>query len=323
VLITTAYALSYPEVVKAVEAPPPPIALTATETSGNPVVPVNSVAGLSVGMIVYGPNITAGTTITSIDGVGVTITLSAAPTGNGSVTIYAQGASQLTQLIQAAQAAIESYIGWPTDQLAATEFYSGNNYPNLVLRRPFVLASPAPVVNLDAQAGYWGQASGAFPSNTLLTQGLDWALLTEGSYNGIANAGLLRYLGGNVQGFSSGFGGWWGIGGYGYGRSYLTPVGHRNPGWPIGQGNIKVTYTAGWLTGSAPFDLQQACVELVIFMKRLLPFGGMQLTAEGLSKYNYSLGMLNMADTARNAIAAAGELGTTRQLLTRYRDWNV
>lgn len=386
-MISTSYALAFPAVAVATAG----ITIQAgTLTSGSPsITGLASTALLTAGMPVYGNNIPDGSLILSVvSGTAITITQNAV--ANGSVLITFPASALLTQLIQAAQQAIETYIGFPVETQQCIEYYSGNYYPDLILRRPYVTAVAVVCMDNTAESvgGAWGQAgqvtltgtttassvsvtgisstaglqvgysvigtgipagtwiatipngtsvtltqaatasatvsikfAAAFNQQTLLTLGQDYALNLEGSYNGMAGAGLLRYLAVTAAGY-----GWWGGAGtgMGYGRSTLTPVGNRNPGWPMGQGNIQVAYTAGWDPNTnMPADLKQACVQLTQFMALVTPQGGQTVTNESLGKYSYGLGSVNMATAAGNALAAAGELGTTRQLLTRYRDWSV
>jgi hypothetical protein len=308
-MITAAYAQAFPAVAAATAG-----ISTRTGTltaSSATIADLSTTADLAVGMSVTGNGIPEGAVILTIaSGTTITISQNATETGSRALTFPVSGL--ITQLIAAAQAAIEKHIGWPVEEAEAIEYYSGNGQPDLPLRRWH--ATAVEEVRLD-QYGAWGQKSGSFGDGSLLAVGEDYALNVE-RHTSTGEASLLRYLGRAAGGDWGGLGGWM----TSYGRGTLTPAANRGPGWPFGQGNLKVTYTAGWTAEAMPADLKQACVNLVQFLALTTGQGGMQTVSESLGKYSYTLGSVNMADVAGNALAAAGELGTTRQLLSRYVD---
>jgi hypothetical protein len=129
------------------------------------------------------------------------------------------------------------------------EYHSGNGFMRkLYLRnRPVVNVSS---VHIDP-IGYFGQAAGAFDASTELLQGVDWAI--EDTSESERNVGCLIYLAGC---------------------------------WPIGIGNIKITYDHGY--SIAPADLRLGCLELCRTIYNEMSNGGV-LASESLGDYSYSL----------------------------------
>jgi hypothetical protein len=202
--------------------------------------------------------------------------------------------AQLGQLISGADQAIKRWCRRDLEQATYTEYYSGLGERDLVLRQwPVTSVSD---VRLD-QAGFFGTRAGSFPESSALTLGTHYVLVfDEGS---TSNRGLLRRVGG----ISSGFGGFWPIEYY---RGSLAA--RRMPVWPQGDGNIKVTYTAGYAT--VPADLTLAANELVAWLRMTSKRGGMPLQSESLADYSYTLA----------ALQGRPELGSVRQLLAPYRE---
>lgn len=162
--------------------------------------------------------------------------------------------------------------------------------------------------------------SGCFPQQNTLTLGSAYSLQNQGQFSAQNRQALLTWMG---YGFSGGwyFGGG-GPFGLGYGRGSLTQGGSGRGGWPISKGGIQVCYTAGFVGQNTsgtnvPLDIVQAIINLAQFISLNAPSGGVPYMNESLSKYSYSQGALNLATCA---LAAAGELGTTRQILSKYRD---
>jgi hypothetical protein len=160
--------------------------------------------------------------------------------------------------------------------------------------------------------------AGCFPQNNTLTIGSVYALQNQGQFSAQNRQALLRWLGGPYQG------GWYfGAGwGYGYGRGTLTQGGSGRGGWPVSNGGIQVIYTAGFAGQGAsnptvPLDIVQAIINLAQWISLNTPYGGVPVTSESLGKYAMAQGVINQATCA---LAANGELGTTRSLLASYRD---
>lgn len=153
--------------------------------------------------------------------------------------------------------------------------------------------------------GYFGQRPTSFPSNTLLTPGYGFMLVTNRFQNGapVSGGGLLRRIG--AQGYGLGFP--WGLGGSLYSDKMSA---QRKPCWPQGEGVVKVAYTAGY--NPIPPDLAYACQMMVEYMVRNLPYGGM-LQEEHIGAYGYSL----IKQAQKGGIPELGSLAIT---LGRYRD---
>lgn len=160
----------------------------------------------------------------------------------------------------------------------------------------------SPVVFFDP-AGYYGQAPSPYNQQTQLRQGTNYAVMIDGER--VSKRGLLRRIGGNV-------GSWWGSSGYSYGQSNIQLgklAAARIAGWPVGFGNLKVQYTAGYAPDKIPADLQYACGALCATMIRTQPIGA-NLQSENLGSYSYT-------------VLAAGdnpEMGDVRRILARYRE---
>lgn len=210
-----------------------------------------------------------------------------------------QSDAVLTQFLGEADAGIKKWCQRNLEEDTYTEFYSGNNDPVLILRE--IPVSEVTSVHLD-MTGYSGQGTNAFAASTLLTLGTDYFLeLDKGGE--VSNRGFLRKISGSA-------GGAWtlplmSMGGYG-GRL----AGTRPAVWPLGYGNIKVVYTAGY--AEIPEDLSGACASLVAWMVRNKPAGGV-LSNESLGAYSY--GTLQLASTGQLA-----ELGSIVQTLKPYRE---
>src|SRR4029079_354258 len=124
--------------------------------------------------------------------------------------------NQITASLTAASAAAERYCGRSFASTTQTEYYDGNGYPELPLDHWPITAVAS--VYLDINGAY-GQASGAFPSNTLLTVG------THSVWIG-AKGGLgMKFF----PGFWPPYGG---PGGSPWGYPNLTRHGAAANGWP-------------------------------------------------------------------------------------------
>jgi hypothetical protein len=166
-----------------------------------------------------------------------------------------------------------------------------------------------PVVWLNCQ-GYAGQGPNAFPDASLLQQGTCWYVWIDSANdagNPISNRGLLRRIGFSQTGFPQSAGGWVGAGGYQGGGGRLA--GSRLPGWDCGDGNLKVSYSAGF--DPVPDDLVNACTTLACWTWRCMPKGS-PLSSEGLGASSYSV-MQQGADIP--------EIGAMLQTLRPYREW--
>jgi len=189
----------------------------------------------------------------------------------------------LNLLIDDANAAILGYIGRTIEQATLTEYYSGDGTQMLVLKQRPVTAVTS--VHVD-QSGYSGQGSGAFASSTEWTAGEDFYIRTV--VENESNTGELVAIKGPGTFTADHQPKTWGE-------------------WPLGTGNIKVVYTAGYST--VPSDLAAACRILVAWM-RASRDNGMPVKSEKLGSYSYTL----MDSTG------IPELATVRGICNRYRN---
>jgi hypothetical protein len=163
-----------------------------------------------------------------------------------------------------------------------------------------------PVVWFDPN-GFGGQNPGGFPAGTMLNMGTGYYVDRPRDNGTKCFTGLIKKVGGGT-GLTAGP--WW------------TPqalyggklAGMRLPGWPLGQGNIKICYAAGFdprpgYPASVPDDLRWAAVQLVTQLVRTLPNGG-NMSSESLGAYSYS-----MLFGGENP-----ELGEVRRTFARYRE---
>src|ERR1700723_1481324 len=164
-MISPAYAQAFPAVAQATAG----LTIQAGAlTQGSAVVTgLSSTALFAAGMLVYGPGVPDGAAILSVDSV-TQITLTQPATQTGTFLLSFPVSALLTQLIQVAQATIESYIKYPVEQATTVEYYSGNGYPALVLNRPNV--SQILSICLDNVAGgvggLWGQQGNVTQTGT-------------------------------------------------------------------------------------------------------------------------------------------------------------
>ena len=184
---------------------------------------------------------------------------------------------RLLTLLDAAEAAVSRYLNRNLLQATYTEYLDGMGRPTLVL-------SHRPVVSVTGvwvdPVGYYGQSEGGFASSTALTQGQDWALMAPGTNE--KNPGTLRML-----------------------SALWDGTGLSN--WPQGQGNVKVTYVAGYT--QVPADVSQA-VAMIVGQMIAQAGNGLPMQSETLGEYSYTL-----------LTGASGQLmAGARQLLNAYRE---
>ena len=190
-------------------------------------------------------------------------------------------------------AAVKVYLKWdPEGEDDYIEYYDGNNYRDIVLRKPYVKTLNH--VWFD-QTGYYGDGPDAFASNTLLTAGQNYSLVRDEGTKG--KSGLLRAL-------------WnwypWFPGDLIYARqpgglAYQAPA-----RWLVGYGNIKVDYNYG--LDPIPEDLKLA-IETAVGVCASSVKVGYPLSSESLGAHSISL-----------HISKEPEFGTVKQILGRYRD---
>ncbi|HYE76652.1 MAG TPA: hypothetical protein VEI97_01570 [bacterium] len=199
----------------------------------------------------------------------------------------------LTALKGAAEANIKDFTGQDLEYSAArVEYHSGPGTNFLVLREKPVWSIAS--VYLD-HGGYFGTASGAFASATLLTSGVDYALDLDSAIGGtaVSKSGVLwriRTVWPQV------------------GRSFMPN--RLSPDVGPAVGNIKVTYAAGLQT--IPEDLKYAVAVLVAYYRKNAPFGGASLKFEEIGDYTYELFGVQKGSLP--------DIGSLRELLSKYKD---
>ena len=198
----------------------------------------------------------------------------------GQSTDPASDDPQMLMLLEAAETAVKRYLGRDLEQQTYTEYYDGTGRPRLLLNQRPVTAITG--VWLD-NAGYYGQRAGAFDAaTTALTQGTDF-IVRPPLEQSEKNAGILEMI---------------------------TPIWFQVDGrscWPTGQGNVKVTYTAGY--NPIPLDLQVAVHQTVAQALKMAE-NGAPLQEETFGEYSYTL-LSGEKDTS---------LASARALLNRYRE---
>lgn len=153
-------------------------------------------------------------------------------------------------------------------------------------------------VYLDS-GGYYGQASGAFASTTEQVNASAFVLVYDES--GKSNRGLLRRLGGTG------------------GSSWYPPeqgevasgglTWRRASVWPVGTGNVKVVYYAGFAT--VPEDLESAVLMYAAILADQAA-SGTNYNSESLGDYSYTAPI--------DFPGRPADLASIRQILTRFRD---
>jgi hypothetical protein len=171
-------------------------------------------------------------------------------------------------------------------------------------------------VDMDAQ-GLYGQGPGGFSQVTRLIMGVDYSLKVD-QPDGSSKSALLLRLSSGISGGPLPLGGW----PQDLRRGTLTA--RLPPCWPIGTGNVWINYCSGYGLGpnlvvgatsgsvaNLPQDLVIACATLVAYMKRTIPLGS-ALNSEVLGRYTYVI--------YNPPPGAPPDIGTLRQILSRYRD---
>lgn len=160
----------------------------------------------------------------------------------------------LNQLADQIWGVVCRYTGRQLDAPAApvTEYYDGSGTQYVYLRQRPVTSVTS--LYMD-QNGYYGQAPNGFdPTLSLLTQGTDYYV--ENFVQDERNPSRIVMI----------------TNPWAFGILFIgEPIGAPRNIWPIGQGNIKVTYTAGYT--QCPDDLELACFQLIAMVKNSRPIG--------------------------------------------------
>lgn len=187
----------------------------------------------------------------------------------------------LDQLIAQADAIIKGELQRDIEQATYTEFHAGTGDRELILRNYPVQS----ITSLYCDPGaYYGEASGAFAASTLLVAGTDYALLRDANSTGTiqSKTGIVMRLNGAWPAMSQG-------------GSGLLSSGIVN-----GIGNIKITYVAGYPSGSVPKGIEWAGLQLVSEMNRTRKFGG------AVSQESYDYYAVTFANAAENSELMSG-----------------
>ena len=195
--------------------------------------------------------------------------------------------------LDSASQSIRDYLDSAIEQSSYTHFFDGTGLRSIVLRqRPVITVSS---VYLDA-SGYYGQAPGGFPVNTLLVSGVDYVLTyDDAGSSGVSRSGILKRIGTGDLNLYTAFN--------------TLAAGNRGSAWTRGTGTIKVVYTAGWPT--VPPSIKLACISLSSLIYTNRSRAGLQVSSESLGSYSYSLS---------GSGGGAPEMGSVRQLLAAYRE---
>jgi len=173
-----------------------------------------------------------------------------------------------------------------------TEYYSGNGTKYLRLKNVPVQSVASLFFDIG---GYWGDAPNSFAQATQLIEGTDWALMRDNNAaSDCSHTGLL------VR-----------IDGYIWPRPTVRTQGLLALSRGTGDGNIQVTYTAGYTRTLS--NVQLACHEFVGQLRRSAGTGANgPLKQERYDYYSYE----------RDAGKEAECLDSIKGLLKRFKEWN-
>lgn len=197
--------------------------------------------------------------------------------------------TQIAVMCEAVSKVVENFIGKELEYRERVEYYSSNGTDSIALRvRPVWEVTE---VRMDSN-GYYGANPDSFDDDSILDPESDYTLdITEVGQP--SKSGLLYRIRGKWE-LAFGDNNFFGLT-----RDYL----------PL-QGNIKVTYTAGY--DPIPSDIKMVCVQIIQRLKNhYLKYGG-PLEREHLGDWSYK-----MADFI---LGAFPELGSARQTLSKYRE---
>jgi hypothetical protein len=191
-----------------------------------------------------------------------------------------------TQLLSAVEAAFKKLTDREFEAADYLLYLDGTN--NSILCLPEYPVITLTGVWLD-EKGYWGDGPDAFAAATLLTRGVDYALVKDGK-NGDAETGRLKKINGVWPG------------------RWESKQGLLTMAMKPGNGNIKVSARLGYEV--IPEDIQlclwQVCAQLASERET-----GRAIQSEGFEEYDVAF----MANDAMNAM----RVGTAAQVVARYR----
>lgn len=203
--------------------------------------------------------------------------------------------------LSAASTAAVKYCGREFEEDTVTEYYDGNGYPELPLKR-FPISSVSSVY-LDTN-GWYGQNSSGFASNTQLTAGTQYVVDYDKS-------ALMLVSYSQTWPWSAQGSGWLYAGLMRRGASWIA--------WPKWPGCVKVTYTAGYSLATMPKDLISAVCSMANYVLISADGGGMITTSTSYIDVSAGSGFIHEA-LARGNVPA---LASSRAVLDSYRDWKI
>ncbi len=188
-----------------------------------------------------------------------------------------------------------SYPGAAENGRGDSGFYNGNGRRRLYLRNKPITA----ITNVwfDASGLFDENPDGSFTTASLLVYGTDYILPFDGCLPGTTTpccyAGCIERTRGA-----------WPLC-YSYVPGMLTRQ------TVVGQGNIKIAYTAGYPQTAIPQPIRSAVCMLTAFIRRSAKYGGGMLSSESLGAYSYSL--------VGPQAGQYPELGSIRGMIAPYR----
>lgn len=197
--------------------------------------------------------------------------------------------NQLKLLLDAADSTVKSYCDREFESASRTWYPPLRDLGRSTLVLPERPVTSVTSVSLDAD-GYYGQASGAFPSSSDLTAGDDYAIKADNDDGTTSDSGILVKL----PGISSAL---------------------RDPQlvmtvWPQWDGGVKVVYTGGYSATTMPSQLKLAVVMLAAKMWNSVRYHEQGSPIESLTTQDFSY------QAARNELA---HLSSVRRMLSAFK----
>ena len=171
-----------------------------------------------------------------------------------------------------------------------TEYYNGSGTQKMLLRSRPVYTSPTITCLVD-EAGYFGSASGSFASTTALVYGTDFCLQID-QEDGTSRSGILARINDTWP------------------KPQVRQYGWLSPFIWSSQGNVKVTYTAGYTVDNLPSVFRLAINLLIARLRYILPIG-YEMNSESYEERSISLAL-----SEKDKL-----LGLIRPMLLPYRNW--
>ena len=197
----------------------------------------------------------------------------------------------LNAILLASEQIVQNWLGRRLEQATTTEYLSGTGKRTITLRERPVTSITSVYEDFN---GHYGTSPDSFLTSKLLVAGRDYTLDLD--TNGTSSiSGLLIRINST----------WMEIG-----RVYVA--GKLSPETGPVYGNIKVTYTHGYLSG--PEDIIFATCMVASYMRRNIGVGG-DISSEKLGDYAYKLGGNGL--DSRSSIP---EIASANAILSRHRE---